>query len=106
MMITRIWSLSPARPDARLSTRKSLRKSLYVWSVILAGAPLTCVSQQPSGVAPADLEEIQVTAKHLIVQTKIDRKVYTLDETAKALNNSLSDLLNNISSVDVDSEGV
>jgi outer membrane receptor for ferrienterochelin and colicin len=101
-----MWFLSPGWPDARLSTRKNLRKSLFVSSVILAGAPLACLSQQPSGVAPAAVQEIQVTAKHLIVKNEIDRKVYSLDETAKALNNSLSDLLNNIPSVDVDSEGV
>jgi outer membrane receptor protein involved in Fe transport len=101
-----MWLLSPGWPDARLSTRRNLRKSLFVSSVILAGAPLACLSQQPSGVAPADVEEVQVTANHLIVQTKIDRKVYAVDATAKALNNSLSDLLNGIPSVDVDSEGV
>jgi len=98
--------LSAGWPEARLSTRKNLRMPLCVSSVLLAGAPLVCWSQQAPGVAPADVQEIQVTAKHLIVETKIDRKVYTLDETAKALNNSVSDLLNNIPSVDVDSEGV
>jgi outer membrane receptor for ferrienterochelin and colicin len=92
--------------DARLPTRRNFRKSLYVSSVFLAVAPLVCVSQQPSDVGPESLQEVQITAKHLIVETKIDRKVYTLDATAKALNNSLSDLLNNIPSVDVDSEGV
>jgi len=106
MVIITMWFLRPRRRDARLSTPRNLRTSLYVSSVILAGTPLVCVSQQPSSVAPAELQEIQITAKHLIVETKIDRKVYTLDATAKALNNSLSDLLNNIPSVDVDSEGV
>jgi outer membrane receptor protein involved in Fe transport len=102
-----MWFLSPSWPNAHLSTRKNLRKSLFASSVILAGAPLTCLSQQqPSGVAPTGVQEVQITGKHLIVETKIDRKVYSLDETVKALNNSLGDLLNNIPSVDVDSEGV
>jgi len=101
-----MWFLRPSRAATRFSTRRNFRRYPYVFGAILAAVPLTCESQQPSSAAPADVEEVQVTANHLIVQTKIDRKVYAVDATAKALNNSLSDLLNGIPSVDVDSEGV
>jgi outer membrane receptor protein involved in Fe transport len=105
-MLGRMWWLRRSRPDAHRSTHTKRPRFRYVQSVALAGVPLVCLSQQAPSIPAPGLPEVQVRATHLIVQTKIDRTVYTLDATAKALNNSLSDLLNNIPSVDVDSEGV
>ncbi len=72
---------------------------------LLATAAAAAADVAP--VAPADSpEEVQVTARRLHVETRVDRKVYTQDADEQALSGSLADLLNAIPSVDVDSEGV
>ena len=58
--------------------------------------------------APADtaLETIVVQGQKLNVETKIDRKIYTVPEDAQSTLGSLSDILNVIPSVDVDPDGL
>ena len=51
------------------------------------------------------LEEVKVTAPRLRVETRVDRKVYALDQDVQATSGSLGDVLGAIPSVDVDSEG-
>jgi outer membrane receptor protein involved in Fe transport len=61
--------------------------------------------------APADnpqtsLQTIVVEGQKLNVETRIDRKVYTVPEDAQSTLGTLSDILNVIPSVDVDPDGV
>jgi outer membrane receptor for ferrienterochelin and colicin len=55
---------------------------------------------------PADpLESVTVTARHMTVETLIDRKVYTVTSDLQSTFGALSDILTNIPSVNVDSDG-
>jgi outer membrane receptor protein involved in Fe transport len=58
--------------------------------------------------APADtaLETIVVQGQKLNVETKIDRKIYSVPEDAQSTLGFLSDILNVIPSVDVDPDGL
>ena len=61
--------------------------------------------------APADnpstpLATVVVQGQKLSVETKIDRKIYTVPEDAQSTLGTLSDLLNVIPSVDVDPDGI
>ncbi len=56
--------------------------------------------------APAPLETVVVQGQKLSVETKIDRKVYTVPEDAQSTLGTLSDILNVIPSVDVDPDGI
>lgn len=51
------------------------------------------------------METVVVKGQKLTVETKIDRKVYTVPEDAQSTLGTLSDLLNVIPSVDVDPDG-
>jgi outer membrane receptor protein involved in Fe transport len=51
------------------------------------------------------METVVVQGQKLTVETKIDRKVYTVPEDAQSTLGTLSDLLNVIPSVDVDPDG-
>ena len=60
--------------------------------------------------APADnsstpMETVVVQGQKLTVETRIDRKIYTVPEDAQSALGTLSDLLNVIPSVDVDPDG-
>jgi outer membrane receptor protein involved in Fe transport len=52
------------------------------------------------------IETIVVQGQKLAVETKIDRKIYTVPEDAQSALGTLSDILNVIPSVDVDPDGV
>ena len=52
------------------------------------------------------LETVVVQGQKLNVETKIDRKVYTVPEDAQSTLGTLSDILNVIPSVDVDPDGI
>src|SRR5215471_11094329 len=52
------------------------------------------------------LETVVVQGQKLNVETKIDRKVYTVPEDAQGTLGTLSDILNVIPSVDVDPDGI
>jgi outer membrane receptor protein involved in Fe transport len=51
------------------------------------------------------METVVVQGQKLTVETKIDRKIYTVPEDAQSTLGTLSDLLNVIPSVDVDPDG-
>jgi outer membrane receptor protein involved in Fe transport len=54
----------------------------------------------------APMETVVVQGQKLNVETKIDRKVYTVPEDAQSTLGTLSDMLNVIPSVDVDPDGI
>jgi outer membrane receptor protein involved in Fe transport len=72
--------------------------------VLLATATVNAADTAPADPAPAP-EEVRVTARRLHVETRVDRKVYSMDSELQATSGSLADVLNAIPSVDVDSEG-
>ncbi len=83
------------------------------WSAALVAAALvlssTCAAAAdapPSSVPSPTADTIVVTAQKLSVETKIDRKVYTVADDAQSAFGSASDILNVIPSVDVDPDGV
>jgi outer membrane receptor protein involved in Fe transport len=55
---------------------------------------------------PTTLETIVVEGQKLNVETRIDRKIYSVAEDAQSTLGTLSDILNVIPSVDVDPDGV
>jgi outer membrane receptor protein involved in Fe transport len=55
---------------------------------------------------PKSLQTIVVEGQKLTVETRIDRKIYTVPEDAQSALGTLSDILNVIPSVDVDPDGV
>ena len=52
------------------------------------------------------METVVVQGQKLTVETKIDRKVYTVPEDAQSTLGTLSDILNVVPSVDVDPDGI
>jgi len=51
------------------------------------------------------LESVVVISRHVTVETLIDRKVYTVTSDVESTFGALSDVLTNIPSVNVDSDG-
>ena len=60
----------------------------------------------PSPAAAAPLQNVVVTAEKLVVETLIDRKVYSVTSDAQSTFGTASDVLSVIPSVDVDPDGV
>src|SRR5690348_18489736 len=52
------------------------------------------------------METVVVQGQKLTVETKIDRKIYTVPEDAQSTLGTLSDILNVIPSVDLDPDGI
>ena len=52
------------------------------------------------------METVVIQGQKLNVETKIDRKVYTVPQDAQSTLGTLSDILNVIPSVDVDPDGI
>jgi outer membrane receptor protein involved in Fe transport len=67
--------------------------------------PLT-VCAAPAENPPASVETVVVQGQKLNVETKIDRKIYTVPQDAQSTLGTLSDVLNVIPSVDVDPDGI
>jgi outer membrane receptor protein involved in Fe transport len=72
---------------------------------LLALIPLVTFAA-PADNSSAPMETVVVQGQKLTVETKIDRKIYTVPEDAQSTLGTLSDLLNVIPSVDVDPDGV
>ena len=68
----------------------------------LALAPIAA----PADYSPTPMETVVVQGQKLNVETKIDRKIYTVPEDAQSTLGTLSDILNVIPSVDVDPDGI
>jgi outer membrane receptor protein involved in Fe transport len=67
--------------------------------------PVTVFAGSPDSSSPS-LETVVVQGQKLNVETKIDRKIYTVPEDAQSTLGTLSDILNVIPSVDVDPDGI
>ncbi len=81
------------------------------WIVLLAiGATAACPVSEAAGDPPAapveSLDAIVVKSEKLAVESLIDRKVYTVTQDAQGTFGTLSDILSNIPSVDVDPTGI
>jgi outer membrane receptor protein involved in Fe transport len=84
-----------------------LLAALWVGLNVLAIAGSNVAAADNPAGSPADsVESIVVTARQLSVETRIDRKVYTVTSDVQSTFGALSDVLNVIPSVDVDPEGV
>jgi outer membrane receptor protein involved in Fe transport len=76
------------------------------WAVLsLAVSALSRAAENPSP-PPDDVATIIVQGQKLNVESKIDRKIYTVPEDALSSVGTLSDILNVIPSVDIDPDGV
>jgi outer membrane receptor for ferrienterochelin and colicin len=69
-------------------------------------ADTTVMAADPTPASPAPLDPVVVTSDRLPVQTFIDRKVYTLTDDLQASFGTLSDVLADIPSVNVDPDGI
>src|SRR6516164_3669794 len=67
--------------------------------------PVTVFAGSPDSSSPS-LETVVVQGQKLNVETKIDRKIYTVPEDAQSTLGTLSDILNVVPSVDVDPDGI
>jgi outer membrane receptor protein involved in Fe transport len=72
---------------------------------VLALLPIAALAAAADNPSTA-LETVVVQGQKLNVETKIDRKIYTVPEDAQSTLGTLSDILNVIPSVDVDPDGV
>jgi outer membrane receptor for ferrienterochelin and colicin len=77
-------------------------------TIVVSGGVLALVPAVPIAAAPdsTPAETIVVQGQRLNVETKIDRKIYTVPQEAQTTLGTLSDILNEIPSVDVDADGV
>ncbi len=71
----------------------------------LPSAGTTAIAADDSSPSP-ELNTVVVTSNHLPVQSFIDRKVYTLTDDLQASFGTLSDVLADIPSVNVDPDGM
>lgn len=71
---------------------------------VLALLPIAALAAAADNPSTA-LETVVVQGQKLNVETKIDRKIYTVPEDAQSTLGTLSDILNVIPSVDVDPDG-
>jgi outer membrane receptor protein involved in Fe transport len=75
---------------------------------LIAGAASAQVAPVPTPATPpaGALESIVVTSDKLSVETRIDRKIYSVKSDLQSEMGSVGDVLGAIPSIDVDSEGV
>jgi outer membrane receptor for ferrienterochelin and colicin len=79
----------------------------FVCGVLLLTASwMVNATDQPAAVSGDALDAIVVKSEKLSVETLIDRKVYNVTSDAQSSFGSLSDILSNIPSVDVDPTGI
>ena len=102
--------ITPSAVDVRCSAlhaKRLVRMSIpkIVVSSLLALVPIEVLAA-PAETSSDTLETIVVQGQRLNVETRIDRKIYSVPEEAQTTLGALSDLLNEIPSVDVDPDGV
>jgi outer membrane receptor protein involved in Fe transport len=83
--------------------RGSIRK-IAIAGGVLALVPIAVFAAPPDS-SPTSMETVVVQGQKLNVETRIDRKIYSVPEDAQSTLGTLSDLLNVIPSVDVDPDG-
>ena len=92
-------------PPVRRARSRTCR--LWIGPIAVAVAASTAAAvDDPAGPPVASVDAIVVTADKLSVETRIDRKVYTVTSDVQSTFGTLSDILNVIPSVDVDPDGV
>ncbi len=91
------------RTDCMASARVA-RRALLLALVLLALSARAADSPPPA--PDGSLETIVVQGQKLAVETKIDRKIYSLPQDAQTTLGTLSDILSVIPSVDVDPDGI
>ena len=72
---------------------------------LLSIAASAAAAENPSPSGAQSLDAVVVQGRRLNVETKIDRKIYSVPEDAQSSLGTLSDILNVIPSVDVDPDG-
>jgi outer membrane receptor protein involved in Fe transport len=86
-------------------TRKRPPQIAAILSNLLTLVPIAVLAAPPDN-SSTPTETIVVQGQKLSVETRIDRKIYTVPEDAQSTLGTLSDILNVIPSVDVDPDGV
>jgi outer membrane receptor for ferrienterochelin and colicin len=103
----RVWDCGPGGLypafDASLDFMNNHIKLLAALSLLSLARPEAQAQAQAQAQAPRDT--LTVTARAKEVTTKLDRKVYRLDNDLQATTGSAADVLNNVPSVSVDGEG-
>jgi len=84
---------------------RSSSPKIFVSGGLLALVP-TAILAAPADNSSAPLETVVVQGQKLNVETRIDRKIYSVPEDAQSTLGTLSDILNVIPSVDVDPDGI
>ncbi|MBS0395058.1 MAG: TonB-dependent receptor [Proteobacteria bacterium] len=75
-------------------------------SLALLPAAARAADPAPATVAGAPVETVVVTGRQLTVETRIDRKVYTVATDLQSTQGTVADVLAVIPSIDVDADGV
>jgi outer membrane receptor for ferrienterochelin and colicin len=85
--------------------RRSIAR-IAVSSGAWALVPITVCAAPADNSSTSSIETVVVQGQKLNVETRIDRKIYTVPEDAQSTLGTLSDILNVIPSVDVDPDGI
>ncbi|HEX4152234.1 MAG TPA: TonB-dependent receptor [Steroidobacteraceae bacterium] len=88
------------------SPRQIVLESVLLGLALAASCSVTATADEPSSTPEDSLEPIVVRSEKLSVESLIDRKVYTVTSDAQSTFGTLSDILGNIPSVDVDATGI
>jgi outer membrane receptor for ferrienterochelin and colicin len=81
----------------------SIRASLGL--ALIAAVAVARAADPPAATPDSALQSVIVTGRKLAVETRIDRKIYSIEANLQASFGSLSDVLTAIPSVDVDPDG-
>ena len=90
--------------DLRSGVRRLIHSTGYL--ALAAACAAAAAADGPQVPASNPLATVVVNANTLNVETRIDRKIYTVTDDAQSTFGTLSDILNVIPSVDIDPDGV
>jgi len=90
--------------DLRSGVRRLIHSTAYLALVTTCTAAAAADGPQPP--ASNTLATVVVNANKLNVETRIDRKIYTVTDDAQSTFGTVSDILSVIPSVDIDPDGV
>jgi outer membrane receptor protein involved in Fe transport len=88
--------------ECSLIGHKSFRSPELVLDAAHPGANLRTISLKPSALV---LDEVVISSERSLFNNSIDRRVYNIDHDLMARSSSVSDMLQNIPSVQVDIDG-
>lgn len=78
---------------------------IWVSGIVLVLAPIAAAAAPADG-SSTPVDTIVVQGQRLTVESRIDRKIYSVPEDAQSTHGTLSDILSVIPSIDVDPDGV